>query len=243
MTADPPYLKPVFSFFGGKWRSAPKYPMPAHPRIIEPFAGGAGYSLRYYWHDVTLIEKDPKLHGAWLFARDASPAEILALPDLEPGQSTADLAVPQEARWLIGMWLNRGAASPRPTMLAGNVGKFSPAQFWGAAIRERLARQNPYIQHWNLVHGSYESAPDIDATWFIDPPYQGQGVHYAQSSKAIDFAALGQWCRSRKGQPIVCENVGADWLPFRYLADVKSNYANSFRAGRAAAVSAEAVWP
>lgn len=245
MSAAGKGLKPVFSFFGGKWRSAPKYPAPTLDTVIEPFAGGAGYSLRHFRKRVILIEKDPKLHGAWQFAQLASPEEILALPDLAAGESVEGWPsdIPQEARWLVGMWLNRGAASPRPRMLAGNVGAFSPAQFWGPAIRERLARQQPLIAHWDLRLGSYESAPDIEATWFIDPPYQGQGVHYAQSCKAIDFPALGGWCRTRRGQVMVCENVGADWLPFRHFADMKSNTANNKRAGRSDNVSAEAIWP
>jgi hypothetical protein len=28
---------------------------------------------------------------------------------------------------------------------------------------------------------------------------------------------LADWCRSRTGQTIVCENAGADWLPFTTL--------------------------
>ncbi len=247
MTKDPG-LKPVFSFFGGKWRAAPRYPAPAHATVIEPFAGGAGYSLRHYRKRVILIEKDERLHGAWLFAQLASPAEILALPDLAAGESVNDWpdSIPQEARWLVGMWLNRGAASPRPTMLAGNVGKFSPAQFWGAATRQRLAAQQPLIAHWSLVHGSYESSPDVEGTWFIDPPYQREGKHYRCGAADIDFPALGAWCRARRGQVMVCENMGADWLPFRHFADIKSNRANANRRGTArdvAAVSAEAIWP
>ncbi len=235
-------LKPTFSFFGGKWRSAPKYAAPRYGRVIEPFAGGAGYSLRHYQRQVTLVEKDERLHGAWCFAQMASPAEILALPDLGAGDCVDDFDIPQEARWLIGMWLNRGASGPRPRMLAGNVGDFSPGQFWGAVIRQRLAAQQPLIAHWTLVHGSYEDAPDVEGTWFIDPPYQHHGKHYRHGAAGIDFAALGVWCKSRRGQVIVCENVGADWLPFRHFADVKSNTANNRRAGRSDNVSAEAIW-
>lgn len=40
-------LKPFFTYFGGKYRIAPRYPKPQYNTIIEPFAGSAGYSLRY----------------------------------------------------------------------------------------------------------------------------------------------------------------------------------------------------
>ena len=40
-------LKPFFSYFGGKWRTAKHYPGPSRDLIIEPFAGSAGYSVRH----------------------------------------------------------------------------------------------------------------------------------------------------------------------------------------------------
>ena len=39
-------LLPFWAYYGGKWRSAPRYPAPVHGRIIEPFAGAAGYAMR-----------------------------------------------------------------------------------------------------------------------------------------------------------------------------------------------------
>ena len=43
-----------------------------------------------------------------------------------------------------------------------------------------------------------------------------------------------QWCRTRQGQVIACENVGATWLPFEPLRD--------FQSARPGGVSREAVW-
>jgi 16S rRNA G966 N2-methylase RsmD len=59
---------------------------------------------------------------------------------------------------------------------------------------------------------------NVEATWFIDPPYQKAGKYYTGHNK-MDFEKLGEWCKSRKGQVIVCENQGADWLPFRFLTE------------------------
>lgn len=39
-------LKPFWRYYGGKYRAAPRYPVPLHRTIVEPFAGAAGYSLR-----------------------------------------------------------------------------------------------------------------------------------------------------------------------------------------------------
>lgn len=102
-------------------------------------------------------------------------------------------------------------------------------------MRERVASQVTTIRHWQIIEGDYTAAPDLEATWFIDSPYEGAGRHYVHGSRGIDYAALATWCRARRGQPIVCEQEGANWLPFRRLG--------VFKAGPATQRSAEAVWP
>jgi 16S rRNA G966 N2-methylase RsmD len=72
--------------------------------------------------------------------------------------------------------------------------------------------------------------PDVEATWFIDPPYQYGGEHYMINS--IDYNRLAEFCQSRKGQIIVCENTKAGWLPFKPLI---STYGQSHD-------SKEAIW-
>ena len=66
--------------------------------------------------------------------------------------------------------------------------------------------------------GSYEDIQNQPATWFIDPPYQKMGFYYKH--KDIDYNHLSEWCLSRDGQIIVCENEGADWLPFEPLCNL-----------------------
>lgn len=59
--------------------------------------------------------------------------------------------------------------------------------------------------------------------------------HYTESKQnPIDFQAFGEWCRSRNGQVIVCEQEGASWLPFKYLG--RSSAARGNRK------SCEALW-
>ena len=230
-------LRPFFTYYGGKWQAAPKYPPPLSDTIVEPFAGSAGYSLRWPDRKVVLVERDPYVAGTWRYLLAVSEAEILALPDLETGQSTDDLDVPQEARWLIGWWLNKGTASPRKSPGQWMRSGIRPDSMWGAAVRERIAPQLHAIRHWTLIEGDYTEAPDVPATWFVDPPYIDKGKHYRRGSGTIDFDVLGAWCRTRRGQVMVCENVGADWLPFQPFIDIKASEAK--HGGK---VSKEAIW-
>lgn len=235
-------LKPFFTYFGGKWRAAAIYPAPAHDRIIEPFAGSAGYSLRYPDRDVWLNDADPIVAGTWAYLVRVTEREILALPDLTPDQTVDDLDLPQEARWLIGWWLNKGSAQPkrRPSTFMRDYPTHATS-FWGRAVRERIAQQLPAIRHWTVTNDDYEELPthawNHPTTWFVDPPYQAAGTHYRWGSDRIDFPRLGRWCRALTGQVIVCENEGADWLPFQpYLA------AKGTAGGRRSGVSREVIW-
>ena len=205
------------------------YASPEHQTIVEPFAGGAGYSCHYPERNVVLYDKNEKLIGAWQYLISTPSEEILRLPLLAEGESVDGLPVCQEAKWLIGWWVSRAIAAPRKTLSKWSVGY---PQAWGPFIRQRLAADAQRVRHWKAICASYETAPDLEATWFVDPPYEVDGKHYPHGSKALDFANLGAWCRARRGQVIVCENEGATWLPFRHLAAVKA------RSGK----SAEVVW-
>lgn len=230
-------LRPFFSFFGAKWRAASRYPAPRHHTIMEPFAGSAGYALRYPDRTVHLSDADPVIVAVWEYLIHTSAREIRSLPDLAPGQSVDDLDVTPEARWLIGFWVNKGGAVPCRTPSAWmRTGRY-PTQFWGPEIRERVASQVDRIRHWTITHRSYDQCPDTEATWFVDPPYQGAGKDYRYGADRLDFAALASWCRSRPGQVIVCENDGATWLPFTPIYSGKG-MAGSRRSGR----SDESVW-
>jgi 16S rRNA G966 N2-methylase RsmD len=101
--------------------------------------------------------------------------------------------------------------------------KIRPGSFWGERVRNTIASQVDAIRHWKIFERSYEDCPSVrKATWFIDPPYQKAGHHYRFGPELIDYGKLAAWCRARPGQVIVCENAGANWLPFRTLADVKT---------------------
>jgi hypothetical protein len=210
-------MKAFFTYFGGKWRVAGRYPSPKHKTVVEPFAGAAGYSLRYYQRDVILIDKFETIVGLWQYLTRVSAAEIRALPLVRPGQSVDDFPdIPQEAKWLIGFWLNVATSapcrSPARWMRDEVALKGDSHSYWGPRVRDRIASQVDKIRHWRVIHGSYADAPDLEATWYVDPPYHASGKHYVHSE--VDYEHLAQWCRDRRGQTIVCEQAGASWLPF-----------------------------
>ena len=211
--------RPFIAYYGSKWRLARSgaYPPPLYDRIVEPFAGGAGYSL--YWPDleVTLVDRDAELAAAWRWLIAARAKEICNLPLLEPGQTRDDVRWPcEEAKLFVGYWLSPGSAYScnRLTSWAD----YDKASVWCERTRDALAAQIHLIDHWQIIEGDYASAPSQSATWFIDPPYQGRpGSHYRHGSGKIDYEALASWCHGRQGQVIVCESSDATWLDFEPL--------------------------
>lgn len=221
-------MRPFFPYYGSKWNSARYYSPPAYPHVIEPFAGSAGYSLFYDVAAVTLIDLDPVVVGVWHYLLNVSAAEILALPELpEVGDSVDQYTLPQEAKWLIGFWLNRGSAQPKKSRTAYSARTDKRQLNWGRAAKERIARQLPQVKGWRIWQGQYFQAPPVRATWFVDPPYGEKGRHYRFSTTCVDYDYLARWSRRQRGQVIVCENVGATWLPFTPLGSFKSLHGRS----------------
>lgn len=220
----PSALRPFFGYYGGKWKNAVKhYPVPSFSRIVEPFAGSAGYSLRYADREVVLCEIDPILAAVWKYLIAVKPKEILDIPDFPSDGDVEDLKICQEAKWLVGFWLNRGVTSPRRSPSRWMKEGVRPGSFWGERVRRTIASQVDAIRHWKVYNVSYLQCPlSKAATWFVDPPYEVAGRHYRFGSSQINYSALAEWCKSRPGQVIVCENDGANWLPFMQLADVKT---------------------
>ena len=199
-----------FPFYGGKRRSAGYYPRPQFDTIIEPFAGSAGYSLYYPHKKVWLYDVDGIICGVWDYLIKASRDEILKLPTIV--EDVRNLSICQEAKWLIGFWLNSGTVSPANVPSQWMRGKTVPCGYWGKQTKVRIAYQVDKIRHWKIQQTKYRQIENKKATWFIDPPYQKSGKHYVFNG--IDYQYLSQWCQNRLGQKIVCEQKGADWLPF-----------------------------
>ena len=226
-------LRPFFSYYGSKWRLAPRYPNPFFPTIVEPFAGSAAYSLLHFHRGIVLYDSNSAVIEVWKYLIGVSAEEVRRLPLLQPEQTSDELTgIPHEARNLIGFWLSKGTAhvnkSPSAWMRSGKYDR----QFWGAEIRERIASQVQYIRHWRVGGTDYRQARHEDVTWFVDPPYEGPKgrLYYGRN---LDYTSLANWCEGLSGQVIVCEAAGASWLPFEPFCVTR---------GTAAGRSEEAIW-
>lgn len=206
-------LKPFFSYFGSKYRMAPRYPGPRYDKIIEPFAGSACYSMLYPGLDITLIEKNTVVAGVWRYLISANADRIMDLPTDFHLLSEVSDQLSEDEKNLIGFNLVRSDARPRDKRNTWNY--IYPRSFWGEHTKIRIAEQLKYIRHWKIIEGDYGSRQNEYATWFIDAPYQTEGNKYG--SRNIDYGSLSNYCKTRLGQCIVCESNRANWLPFSEL--------------------------
>ena len=207
-----------FYYFGGKSAIAKHYPAPMFDTIVEPFAGAAGYSLHYAVPEqpVIIIEKDERIADLWVRLQHMTADDLWDIDCPPVGERTTEplivlAACCQTRRILFDQQVTTRQALKWPPM------------------RRKLLKALPLIKSWTVLHGdALAVAPDIEATWFVDPPYQVSGAKgtngdgYREGSSAIDYAKLGEWCRSRRGQMIVCEQLGATWLPFEYLTEINT---------------------
>lgn len=206
----------MFYFYGRKFKIGNKYPRPKYNTIIEPFAGSAAYSMLYSNNNIILNDLDDKIYKTWKYLISVSTKEIMSLPILQKGQSLNDPEfnhLRDEQKYLIGFYLNPGSSSP----------KKSPGNYcaWNEKNKKILIDNIEKVRHWNINNKDYKDIDNVEATWFIDPPYQKQGKWYKHGNKDINYKELGEWCLSRKGQVIVCENIDADWLPFEELIKLR----------------------
>lgn len=202
----------MWSYYGSKLKIINKYPIPIYDTIIEPFAGAAQYSLKYFDREVILIDKYELIIKLWQWLQRCSTKDILSLPYIELGKSVSEYSFDcEEAKWLVGFIIAAGVSSPR-----------KHASRWRTTLRPHaqeykkieIANSLYKIKHWKFICGDYQNIENQTATWFIDPPYQVGGEQYKYSNKLIDYQQLSSWCKSRCGEVIVCENANANWMEF-----------------------------
>jgi len=207
----------MFYYYGRKEKIFSHYPKPKYDTIIEPFAGSAAYSMNYHEKNVILIEKDVKIANLWSYLINVTSEEIMSLPLLADGESLNDEKfqyLSNDQKTIIGFFLNPGSAQP----------KKSPGKFcgWNQINKIRLSNDVKKVKHWKIINNDYTSIENIPATWFVDPPYQGNGgKYYKHGNKNFNYDSLREWCLNRYGQLIVCENSEANWMNFTPLVDIQ----------------------
>lgn len=198
----------MFYYYGRKKQIARHYPAPQFDTIVEPFAGAASYALfgSNWKRNVILIEKDRRVADIWRWLiEDATPESILSLPDLRVGEKSSE-------------FLHIVHAATKMAFKYKTI-KVTPVLERNWEISKRvMAESVSKVRHWKIINADYTSSPDIEATWFIDPPYKSSpGNGYEHGSRQIDYESLATWVHSRRGQLICCEGEFGDYLPFRPL--------------------------
>jgi site-specific DNA-adenine methylase len=211
----------MFSYYGSKSKLVNYYPKPTKDLIIEPFAGSARYSLKYWDKDVIINEKYKVVFDVWKWLQKCSENDILKLPTPKPKEDIRNYRLSEEELNFMGFIINRGSASPK-----NKVGKFSDGL---PNTLKRVASNLKKIRHWEVRYGCYTDLDNKQATWFIDPPYQFGGKYYTENE--INFKDLSKWCKNRNGEIIVCENTKADWIELQPLKKIQgSNNTNTTEA-------------
>jgi hypothetical protein len=207
----------MWSYYGRKTKVIEYYNSPIYDKIIEPFAGTAVYSLHgdNWKKDVLLLDKYDIIIKTWHYLQNTTREQILSLPEMNYKDKVDDHEyLTQEEKWLIGFNINGGSSQPKKTTMKFNV--------WNR-VKLQIADNLHKIKHWEIREGDYRDLKNEEATWFIDPPYQFGGEYYRHNNKNMDYKELGEWCKSRNGQIIVCENTKADWLDFKPLKKMKGS--------------------
>ncbi len=204
----------MWSYYGAKTNIVHLYPKPKYDKIIEPFAGSARYALRYFDHEILLVDKYDVIIRIWKYLQLCSPGDILKLPRFKHKENinkhTFDC---EEQRLLMGFLIGFGFTTPRDIATVRLGQRENQLNYTIKRIADNLFK----IKHWKIKCDSFENIENQKATWFIDAPYQFGGHAYARNNTKIDFYFLSQWSKSREGQIIVCENSKANWLPFSHL--------------------------
>lgn len=209
---------PLFKWFGSKWMSGKHLPAPTHDSIIEPFAGGAGYSLRYADRKVVLAEADPHLSVLWTYLiGKATEGNIREIPiGVKEGTDIRTLGLTLGQATLLKSW--------QRTNNVGNCWTISPwgnkPGQWTANTRARVASEVGAVKHWRVLSSASAAfTTGAEATWLVDPPYL---YNYNYRSIPLDYAALAKAVRKCRGQIIACEAIcpktGAtpNYLPFQF---------------------------
>jgi len=193
----------VFSYYGAKTKIVDMYPYPKYDTIIEPFAGSARYSLKYYDREIILYETYSKVYEVWKYLISATMSDILALPDVHIGDDIRNLNLTNAEKWLMGYQLQRGNA--RPGCIVNERCNWNLDKI-------RISKEVSKVKHWKIFNSDGIKPKWDAATYFIDPPYSVQKHGYNEGS--VDYVLIKRKIMMGIGQFIVCGNSDDTWIDF-----------------------------
>lgn len=212
----------MFPYYGSKFKIIRNYPTPQYKDIIEPFAGSARYSELYSNRNIVINDKYSKVYEIWdWLINHATQNEILTNVNFHVGQDISKLDLHPSHIALIGFCVNRGSIEPKNIVQKWSCQVASKPN-WASTTAytlRNIANSLAKIKHWQCSNLDYRELKNVKATWFIDPPYQFGGEHYVENS--INYDELKEWCLSRNGQVIICENTKSNWLDFKPLISMQ----------------------
>lgn len=226
--------KSVFSYYGGKSKIVDLYPQPRFDLIIEPLAGAGAYAFKHAkrgsGRTAWLNDLDDRTASIWEFLLSPDAADWIERywpAHVTVGSRGTDY-LPTESP--VGLFELFRAEANQGTQGARGVHEQVTgmgAECW-PRTRRKFLEIIPQISHWRFTRRDFSSVLGSNATWFIDPPYSNPAGSRYRTGEGLDYTTLANWCKERDGQVIVCENLGADWLPFRQLehrrVSIRSRY-------------------
>lgn len=236
-------IRAPFSFYGGKSKLAHLYPAPIYSHVVEPFAGSAAYSWLHRRmpdgrrREVWLNDLDPRTYSIWKFltSDDAyAIVEAYVPQSVEPGMKVSEI-IPPEYPGLVE--LCRAEANQGTQGAKGVHDQITTmgAKCW--KVRRKLLEVIPEVRGWQITNLSYRDLHNVEATWFVDPPYNNPaGRRYRTAD--IDYEHLGWWVLNRRGLVLVCENDGAGWGDFKPLDHPRVSIRSRYQKANAR----EALW-
>ena len=196
----------MFNYYGRKGRIIKFYPAPKYDFIVEPFAGSASYATAYSNRNIILNDLDESVYRAWRCIIGSTRDQIRLLPEPVKGESLSDYDLTEDERSLIAFTLSAGA------FRSTSCSQWAAEHQLTRLMKDKVLKHHLHFKRWKIFNKDYRELDDYEATWFIDPPYMSGGEYYIKNK--INYRELAAWCKSRRGQVIVCENGKADWLPF-----------------------------
>lgn len=231
----------MFSYFGSKSKLARYYPKPCYDCIVEPFCGAAHYALLYYYKQVHINDVNPNVIEIWKWIQQASSKDILSIPEPQYAQRISEIkGLERPVELLLRLLCSKSSASFNRDFFTKYSGvdrkrhrKSGPPKPDKSTVQQFKQKALKYVgklSHWKITCMDYKDLPNIEATWFIDPPYQKlKRSRYEFNNRMIDYQHLAEWCLSRQGEIIVCEQSNATWLPFKPLRKVYSLANNKYQ--------------